>query len=584
MGSPCHISGSTPRLFPQDKDAAEYSALSVIAESLAHPQRTLLSVFIQGATDREIASRFFLNEISGRDKDSILSFLGDWVTVLKKVRPAACPDIGHSLRRNIWLRDGGRCCVSRVGDGKKYDGSLVFISVLPPSLFRDDGMAGNGRLSKIVAAYIGETKLQNLRSFMGQDFLLADRDCSDQVILLSPRIFEHFRNGRLSLKRSLSVATMNSARYLVQVRNFVPYTHVETFHFIALENKAIGLASLPNATLLEAHHQFADALAWLEVSEYMKRNCDLSHNLGLGKSMSSTEDFLTNKSSRNQWHLQSVTQIFRYIWGQTPVFFRAFAYKRLARIANRLYGYSGSDRTYRLPFNLYLRVAAGNWASKHQAEFQSLRLVEKHTSIPAPRALDTIRFRDSSFLLMTGLPGEKIGRMIHTMTDEQLHAAVRDLKEYIAELRQIPNRNGSEYQICNALGGGILDWRIGDSQREELRFRDEARFNQYLTYDLPLGEDARKLILKSHSVKHDIVFTHADLNLRNILVDGSGKISGIVDWECAGWYPEYWEYTKAHFTVRHTVRWIADVVDQIFPNYRDELQVEDMLSSMAPSW
>ena len=34
-------------------------------------------------------------------------------------------------------------------------------------------------------------------------------------------------------------------------------------------------------------------------------------------------------------------------------------------------------------------------------------------------------------------------------------------------------------------------------------------------------------------MKHDIVFTHADLNLRNILVDNDGKISGIVDWECA---------------------------------------------------
>jgi aminoglycoside phosphotransferase len=91
-------------------------------------------------------------------------------------------------------------------------------------------------------------------------------------------------------------------------------------------------------------------------------------------------------------------------------------------------------------------------------------------------------------------------------------------------------------------------------------------------------------IAKSHGVKHDIVFTHADLNLRNILVDEMGKISGIVDWECAGWYPEYWEYTKMHFTVRSTTRWIADVVDQIFPAYRDELKVENMLSSMRPSW
>lgn len=98
-----------------------------------------------------------------------------------------------------------------------------------------------------------------------------------------------------------------------------------------------------------------------------------------------------------------------------------------------------------------------------------------------------------------------------------------------------------------------------------------------------MDEDARKLISKSHGVKHDIVFTHADLNLRNILVDGNGKISGIVDWECAGWYPEYWEYTKAHFSARYNVRWTADVFDQVLC-YRDELKAEDLLSSMVPPW
>jgi hypothetical protein len=25
---------------------------------------------------------------------------------------------------------------------------------------------------------------------------------------------------------------------------------------------------------------------------------------------------------------------------------------------------------------------------------------------------------------------------------------------------------------------------------------------------------------------------------------GRGHLSGIVDWECAGFYPEYWEFTK----------------------------------------
>jgi len=41
------------------------------------------------------------------------------------------------------------------------------------------------------------------------------------------------------------------------------------------------------------------------------------------------------------------------------------------------------------------------------------------------------------------------------------------------------------------------------------------------------------------------VFTHADLAPRNIIIDQSTfEVTGILDWECAGWYPAYWEYTN----------------------------------------
>lgn len=41
-----------------------------------------------------------------------------------------------------------------------------------------------------------------------------------------------------------------------------------------------------------------------------------------------------------------------------------------------------------------------------------------------------------------------------------------------------------------------------------------------------------------------VFFAHADLNPANVLIH-NGRLSGFVDWEFAGWYPEHWEYTKA---------------------------------------
>ena len=37
--------------------------------------------------------------------------------------------------------------------------------------------------------------------------------------------------------------------------------------------------------------------------------------------------------------------------------------------------------------------------------------------------------------------------------------------------------------------------------------------------------------------------TQGDLLPHNILVDGS-KITAIIDWETAGYYPEFWEYCR----------------------------------------
>jgi aminoglycoside phosphotransferase (APT) family kinase protein len=45
--------------------------------------------------------------------------------------------------------------------------------------------------------------------------------------------------------------------------------------------------------------------------------------------------------------------------------------------------------------------------------------------------------------------------------------------------------------------------------------------------------------------QHRIVFTHGDFKAHNILVDDDGHLSGFLDWESAGWYPEYWEFTTA---------------------------------------
>lgn len=57
-----------------------------------------------------------------------------------------------------------------------------------------------------------------------------------------------------------------------------------------------------------------------------------------------------------------------------------------------------------------------------------------------------------------------------------------------------------------------------------------------------------------------IYLTHGDLTLQNIIVSGapgSYRIEAILDWEQAGWYPEYWEHGKMYFGAGEDDEWTA---------------------------
>ncbi|KAH8426416.1 aminoglycoside phosphotransferase family protein [Aspergillus melleus] len=338
---------------------------------------------------------------------------------------------------------------------------------------------------------------------------------------------------------------------------------------VVLESKIPQLAPIVSEVLLGIHARFSKSLAWIETKKYMDASRDdASENIRNDDYKMKGKFFLAS--------LISPSSLFRRFWTALPSSFRAVVYDALLRVGYRKYGPSLSMTVFRLPFGLYLRRGSPNLASKYHVEAHTLRMIEQSTCIPAPRAIDVLETPRFSYLLMTRVPGRPIGQILYTMTDEQVKQAVIDLKKYVSELRKIPGPPG-EYQICNSQGGGFLDWRIPDSQREELRFKSEADFNKYLTD--PFGEKTRRDAAKSHDICHRIFFTHGDLNPRNILAEG-GRITGIVDWENAGWFPEYWEYTKAHYTVRSVMRWLADVVDVVFEGYRDELHVENMLSDL----
>lgn len=77
----------------------------------------------------------------------------------------------------------------------------------------------------------------------------------------------------------------------------------------------------------------------------------------------------------------------------------------------------------------------------------------------------------------------------------------------------------------------------------------------------------------SNLPKHRIVFTHADFQARNIMVSRSendGKIKlTIIDWEYAGWYPEYWEFCNSLIFNTFRAEWL-DIIQDTLEIYTNE--------------
>lgn len=252
-------------------------------------------------------------------------------------------------------------------------------------------------------------------------------------------------------------------------------------------------------------------------------------------------------------------------WCLLPAFFRIQVYRCLAFLGEQVYGPSCSLKVQQLPFGMYLKTTSVERHDSLANEYGALQLVRRHTRIPAPCPLDLVSHSDKSYLLTSQVPGVHLGMCIDTLSDEELSTLICDLQHCVGELRAIPKNVAPNFAITNALGKACYDYRISacldynDGGEFVGPFVNEEEFNKTLQVGAPPGV--------SHRDDHKIVFTHGDLNMRNVLVH-DGRLSGTVDWENSGWYPEYWDYSKAHYITKLKRRWLG-AVHRVFSQYGD---------------
>lgn len=109
---------------------------------------------------------------------------------------------------------------------------------------------------------------------------------------------------------------------------------------------------------------------------------------------------------------------------------------------------------------------------------------------------------------------------------------------------------------------------------EKLRQREADQYVQLL-------RNMINLALKNHRT----VFTHGDLQPKNIVVQRLGdrdrcpdfRIT-LLDWESAGWYPEFWDFCNATIACRFKPDWL-----ELVPNILDQYPVEFLMMQVVYS-
>lgn len=223
----------------------------------------------------------------------------------------------------------------------------------------------------------------------------------------------------------------------------------------------------------------------------------------------------------------------------------------------------------------------------HLAEASALRLVAASTSVPVPKVYCAFRNEKSgkSYIVMERIDGEMLGQKWGQMSEVEREGILGQLKEMWEELRGITNERPGT--VCATDGGTLHDHRIwGAAGAKGMGpFKTEGEFNLFLrngiesTENMEEGEEKRDIerLIEMHREQEGrhlkTVFTHGDVSVSNILVKG-GKVVGLIDFEMAGFYPEYWEYTTA-MNSNYIKGWTEEISKFLTP-YPRELDMDDL--------
>jgi aminoglycoside phosphotransferase (APT) family kinase protein len=190
---------------------------------------------------------------------------------------------------------------------------------------------------------------------------------------------------------------------------------------------------------------------------------------------------------------------------------------------------SSIDRQVVLQTDNAIRKSVRVPLSDLRAEKETLELVRANTSIPVPRVYQHYTTAEFEHLVMERMPGTTLEAAWPTLETSDKEDIADEVVSFLGELRAL---RSPYIQAALLHRRPLRSGLVGTPDFNSERF-SQLPSNEYISAYVQSRAASAQPQLN--------LYTHGDLDWSNILVNDN-KVSGIIDWESSGYFPDYWEW------------------------------------------
>ncbi|PGH36928.1 hypothetical protein GX50_00162 [[Emmonsia] crescens] len=190
--------------------------------------------------------------------------------------------------------------------------------------------------------------------------------------------------------------------------------------------------------------------------------------------------------------------------------------------------------------------------SRDLTEYHNLQYLAEHAcDLPVPRPHGLITLGNLRAMFMSYVPGISLDKVWPSLSHDAKLSLQKQLDLIFSRLRSLRQDDGPE--LGGVGGAGVKDYRIMEISAYKgittaKRF-DELQFSAKHRASPCYVKLLRSFLEEQNKTLRGSVFTHGDLKKSNIMVTRDPRnanayaVTGIIDWEDSGFYPEYYECT-----------------------------------------